>query len=593
MNEDFKRLLSERFGMFVHYGAYSVLGGKYRGEEIPGLGEWIQLRARIPNAEYERVAREEFRPAPDFAERLVKSAKAAGVRYIVLTAKHHDGFCLFKTAADGYNTYDYFGRDLCRELADACRAEGMALGFYYSHTLDWHERNAGGNHALSGHGYIAKNRNDWDFPDPEINFSQYFRDKCLPQVRELLTNYGELKLIWFDFPHDITDEESAELRATVKALQPHCLINSRIGHNCCDYYSLGDNVLPAMSHDVPTECLVTLNDTWGYKSYDHNWKSPESVIGILCRTLACDATLLLNVGPMASGALTPETEAILAELGRFTERNGEAIYGGVTGNPFPTSFPWGYAAAKGNCLYLYLKEAPEELRLSGIPASPLGVRLLGAEEATPFTFSDGVLSFRPRAEGLTLPVYAVELPCEARMASELTVDSTRAALPVSLASVARREDPHGALCPIRYEFDIFSPIYAKRGLSVGRLENTHGWLSPEEMLAFDVTFAEVGEYAAEVVCTAAGGETRCTAPDTEAPYALAVGEECHPLEPGIAESYRISLTGSFNVRHVRRAGLFRIDAPGRYRVILRKESDELGIGVTELRFKKQGESQTT
>ena len=321
MDKNYKAMLADRFGMFVHYGLYSALAGSYNGEEIFGLGEWIQRRAEIPIDEYVSLTKDAFCPAPDFAEKLVKTAKAAGIKYIVLTSKHHDGFCLFKTAVDGYNSYDFYGRDLCRELMEACHKEGLELGFYYSHTLDWHEKNGAGNYELAHPGKLTTNRNYWDYPDNNIDFEEYYRKKCLPQVRELLTNYGKLKCIWFDYPHDITYDESLELRNLVKELQPDCLINSRIGHGLWDYNSLGDNGLPSTPAKFPTECLITLNHTWGYKSYDKDYKSSRSVIEILCRTLTADSTLLLNVGPMPTGDLTEESYAILSDVGEWVHIN--------------------------------------------------------------------------------------------------------------------------------------------------------------------------------------------------------------------------------------------------------------------------------
>ena len=312
--------MSERFGMFVHYGIYSAIGGNWQRKTIPWLGEWVQFKGEIPNSEYEAFAKKNFLPKQDFAKDLVRSAKKAGIRYIVLTAKHHDGFCLFKSSVDDYNTYDFYGRDLCRELADECRKEGIKLGFYYSHTIDWHEKNGAGNVCRYSN-YLTNNRNYWDYPDNNIDFEEYFRSKCIPQVKELLTNYGPLELIWFDYPHDITDEESKELRDIVKELQPNCLINSRIAHGLHDYISLGDNQLPITPTDSGIECLVTLNHTWGFRYDDNDWKSPESIISILSRTLSCNSTLLLNVGPRGDGTLTEETENILERIGKWTKEN--------------------------------------------------------------------------------------------------------------------------------------------------------------------------------------------------------------------------------------------------------------------------------
>ena len=591
MADAFRHLLDERFGMFVHYGLYSALGGRYHGETVKGLGEWIQRKAQIPIAEYEKLGREGFCPSPDFARNLVSAAKDAGMHFIVLTSKHHDGFCLYNTKFSDYNSYKFFGRDLCRELADECRRQGLELGFYYSHTLDWHEKDAGGNyysHGLAAHPEDpersrAHNRNFWDYPDDNIDFEKYLHEKCFPQVRELLENYGELKIIWFDFPHDITKEQSASLRALVKSIQPDCQINSRIAHGLCDYYSLGDNALPTCPRGVNTECLTTLNNTWAYKIDDNVWKTPAENIGILCRTLTADATLLMNVGPKGDGSLTEETVHILSEMGKWTRRNGEAIYGRVTGNPFPTLFPWGHVAVKDSRLFLYITDerlAREggEITLSGIDGTPVCARLLGENVSVGFTYQNGTLALRCVASELSVPVYEIEFEGVPVYSKAIMQNGDCVTLGVNFGSKCKRGAEEGALEKLLYEVDHYREGYGRHGLAVQENDHTHRWTSAEEVLAWDAYISEVGTYEAELVQLP---------PVKDFDLVLTVGKERAAVSREVKETYSISKTLEGNERAVRASGVFEIKEAGVYRVLLSRVCDGDDLFVTELRLKKK------
>ena len=311
-----------KFGLMIHWGLYSLLAGEYRGERMEIIGEWIQSYFRIPNEEYSRLTKA-FNPLYFDAEEWVEVAKSAGMNYMVVTAKHHDGFCLFHSDYDEFNVVDAtpFDRDVIGELAAACKKHGMKLGLYYSQELDWHEPDGGG--------YLPKKlnvgdthwTNNWDFPaDTEKNFDRCFRKKILPQVRELLTNYGDLCLIWFDTPHQITEEQSKELHGLVKELQPNCLINSRIGNGMGDYRSMGDNEIPEeYMEDLLVECPATLNDTWGFKYYDANWKNAEKVLQIKKHLNERGVNYLLNVGPDPLGRIPAPALKILKAAGTKTE----------------------------------------------------------------------------------------------------------------------------------------------------------------------------------------------------------------------------------------------------------------------------------
>lgn len=311
-----------KFGLMIHWGLYSLLAGEYKGQRMDEIAEWIQSRFRIPNAEYGRLA-DAFNPVCFNADEWVSLAKSAGMNYIVMTAKHHEGFCLFDSEVDDFNAVrgTPFGRDIIGEMAEACRRAGMKFGLYYSQELDWHEPNGGG--------YLPEQlnvggmhwTNNWDFPDDDQkDFEQCFRKKILPQVREILTKYGDLCLIWFDTPHKITPEQSRELYDLVKSLQPDCLINSRIGNGMGDYRSTGDNEIPdEWMGEALVECPATLNDTWGFKYYDGNWKEPGKVLAIKKHLNERGVNYLLNVGPDPLGRIPAPALEILKRVGEASE----------------------------------------------------------------------------------------------------------------------------------------------------------------------------------------------------------------------------------------------------------------------------------
>ena len=309
-----------QFGMMIHWGLYSLPAGEWKGKRMPYIGEWAQEYFRIPNAEYARLA-EIFNPILFDAEEWVRLAKDAGMKYMVFTSKHHDGFAMYKSEVSRYNIVDAtpFGRDVTAELAEACYKHGLKFGLYYSQDLDWSHPHGGGYTAgktwCDNQAYWT---NNWDFPDDDTkDFSICFEEKIKPQVTEILTKYGDLCLIWFDVPFTISAAQTDELYRLVKKHQPDCLVNSRIGNGYGDYTSAGDNYIPnddksGMLYETP----ATLNDTWGYKSFDNNWKSAERVLEIRNHLAVRGANYLLNVGPDYLGRIPAPACDILREVGR-------------------------------------------------------------------------------------------------------------------------------------------------------------------------------------------------------------------------------------------------------------------------------------
>ena len=282
-----------RFGMFIHWGLYSVVAGMWTGKRIPGIGEWIMQKARIPVKEYEKLT-EKFNPAKFNAREWVHLAKNAEMKWIVITAKHHDGFCMFDTKLTDYNIVKAtpFEHDPLKDLARACEEEGIKLGFYYSQTLDWHHPNGIGN--------------DWDFDPGKKNFSSYLEGYVKPQLQELLTNYGPVAVLWFDIMTP-TPEQAREIKEWIRNLQPDTIVSGRIAppmeKGIGDYIESGDNEIPPRKVEDDWETPGTINDTWGFKSYDHNWKSTGVLIHKLVEIVSKGGNYLLNVGPTAEGLI--------------------------------------------------------------------------------------------------------------------------------------------------------------------------------------------------------------------------------------------------------------------------------------------------
>ncbi len=315
-----------KFGLMVHWGLYSVAAGEWKGQRVKGYGEWIMKSLRIPAAEYERLAAA-FNPVFFDAREWMRLIRDAGMQYIVVTAKHHEGFCMFRSSWDRYNVADTtpFGRDILAEIAEAAREYGIRLGIYYSQFIDWHEPDGGGfrNEFIGSKEKNAdRDSNDWDFPDREKkDYARCFEGKIRHQVRELLTNYGDVSMFWFDTPGGMARKYSVELFDMVRELQPDCLINNRLSEDqtLCDYYGIWDNVL--IENDVGDalyESPCTINDTWGYKSFDNNWKTADRILEMKETCNRNGANLLLNVGPDGLGRIPAPSVELLREVGRRT-----------------------------------------------------------------------------------------------------------------------------------------------------------------------------------------------------------------------------------------------------------------------------------
>lgn len=355
-----EKFRSERFGMFIHWGLYA----------IPGRGEWVRHFERISNEDY-RNYYDEFDPTEFDPREWAAAAKAAGMKYAVLTAKHHDGFCMFDSALTDYKcTNTKCGRDLVGEYVQAFREAGLGVGLYYS-LLDWHHPDYphydDPNHPM---------RQNPAYKDYKYNFENYL-EYMHGQVRELCTNYGKIDIMWFDFSYgELFGEKwgATELVRMARALQPDMIIDNRLEASGSGFGSLAsgnpsefsgdfaspENVLPpegildATGRPIPWEACITMNNHWGYCSADKDFKAPDMIIKKLVECVSKDGNLLLNVGPNARGRIPDESLEVLSGVGKWMRDNSESIYGcGCSGLGKPEN---GRITKKGNVLYYHVME---------------------------------------------------------------------------------------------------------------------------------------------------------------------------------------------------------------------------------------------
>jgi alpha-L-fucosidase len=458
-----------RFGMFIHWGVYSVPAGTYEGKRIPGIGEWIMYQAKIPVAKYKQFAKR-FNPVKYDPDEWVRLAKEAGMKYIVITSKHHDGFALFDSKVTDWDVVDAtpYGKDLLKPLAEACRRHGIRLGFYYSQAQDW-------NHP--GGGVCGKH---WD-PAQDGSMDDYIAQIAVPQVREILSNYGKISVLWWDTPCGMNRERANQLLPLIR-LQPGIIINNRLGGGYHGDTETPEQHIPATG--IPGrdwETCMTMNNTWGYKSYDNNWKSTETLVRNLVDIASKGGNYLLNVGPTSEGLIPEASVQRLKEVGQWMRVNGEAIYD-TTASPFER-LPWGRCTkrVRGNDITLYLHvfdwPADGKLLVPGLRTPVQAATLLATGKK---------LSVLPCAAGMLVAV-----PPEAPDAiSSTVVLKVRGPLKIETPPLAQASDGTVTLPASRAKLHGSGLRYEKGG---GK-DNIGFWTNPGEWVEWPFQLDRAGEY---------------------------------------------------------------------------------------------------
>ncbi len=368
--------------MFIHWGAYAVPAGTYHGERLPGAGEWIMSGANVPVNEYEQFVRA-FNPAKYDADAWVRTAADAGMKYIIITSKHHDGFGMFDSRTSRYDIVHAspYRRDAIKALSKAAHRQGLRFGVYYS-IMDWHHPDA--------QGAAAPNYNSSDVKNP--NFNRYVEQYMKPQLKELLTQYPDIDVLWFDgeWIADWNNDRGRDLYNYVRSIKPSLIVNNRVGNgrngmNGMDKegrVGLGDFGTP--EQEVPAtglpgvdwETCMTVNENWGFQSFDDNWKSPHTLVRTLIDIAAKGGNLLLNVGPNSLGKIPMESVTRLHEMGEWLRVNGESIYA-TTASPYgePT---WGRYTAKPGAVFAHVFDWPKDLSLplTGVKEKPRAAYML-------------------------------------------------------------------------------------------------------------------------------------------------------------------------------------------------------------------------
>jgi alpha-L-fucosidase len=372
-----------KYGMFIHWGLYSYLAGEYKGEITPRIAEWIQNTLKIPLSEYRQIVKE-FNPDQFDADAWVSLAKAAGMKYMVLTSKHHDGFALFDSKVSEYDIMSTpYNKDIVRQLKESCHKQGLKFGLYYSHIIDWDHP-----HAFTGDEEKLRNRmNIVDYNPEDMDRSIFLKEKSFPQLREILSNYGQLDILWYDMGGGLTNDEIRQFVKITRELQPDIIISSRLGGEVdasklkremlFDFYTPSDNYYTGDDLAMPWEMCGTTNGSWGFRKDDYEWRSAEFIASSLISTASRNGNYLLNVGPDASGIIPKEAADNLREAGKWISKNSDAIFE-TSGSPFPWNFEWGYVTQKPGKLYLHVfnRPASNQLELNGLMSDVTKVNIL-------------------------------------------------------------------------------------------------------------------------------------------------------------------------------------------------------------------------
>lgn len=467
-----------RFGLFIHWGLYAIPAGVWKGKRVPYIGEWLMFQERILVATYEKLA-PKFNPQHFDAASWVQLAKDAGMRYLTITTKHHDGFAMYDSKANPYNIVERtpFARDPMKELARECQKQRIKLCFYYSQDLDWHHPDGAWN--------------TWDYDEKQKNSERYLKEKVFPQLRELLSQYGSVGMIWFDTPMSLSKAQSTRIRRFVKKLQPDCLVSGRIGHGQGDYNLPRDNFLPPGRLEGDWETCATLNHTWGFKKHDHAWKSADTLITTLVDLASKNSNYLLNVGPDADGVIPAPSAQRLRKIGAWLKVNGQAIFGSSP-SPFINEFSWGRITTKGRTLYLHFFIKPSRhFRLHGLKSRIKSISSL-TNPKSKFTFHQDT------APETNTPILSIDFA------------GFKTTKPVTVITLKLADDPSVAPDPLQQPDNSLTLIgpqarvgtdKSKPKMRMGATGLTENWSNADDWLEWKFTVLTPGSYDTTLVTT--------------------------------------------------------------------------------------------
>jgi alpha-L-fucosidase len=537
-----------RFGMFIHWGVYAVPAGTWKGHQVKGIGEWIMNRGKIPVAEYKEFAKQ-FNPVKYDPDAWVKLAKEAGMKYIVITSKHHDGFALFDSKVTDWDVVDAtpYGKDLLKPLAEACKKHGLKLGFYYSQAQDWNHPGGAASRKPAKEGwdnpdaekidaYTAEHNGHWD-PAQEGDMDEYIKNIAAPQVREILTNYGDIAVLWWDTPTGM-NKQRADILQPLITLQPGIITNNRLGGGYPGDTETPEQHIPATGFkDRDWETCMTMNGTWGFKSYDDNWKSTEVLLKNLVDIASKGGNYLLNVGPTAEGEIPQTSIERLKEIGKWMADNGEAIYG-TSASPF-AKLTWGRCTQKTTegktVLYLHVFDWPKDgkLLVPGLKSKISGAKLLAG---------DGKVTAEPGEGGVIVTVPA-QAPDPLVSVVMLTVDG-----PLEVEKVLPKQAADGSMELPAEIADIHNVLGTEAKLETkGKFSNIGYWTDPRAWVEWNFMIEKGGTF--EVSAMAAAAETEC-------PIELIVD--------GAKQTVRIPSTGGYETFKKAVLGTVTIDKPGEH-----------------------------
>jgi alpha-L-fucosidase len=421
-----------KFGCFIHWGVYADLAGEYKGKKGGSYSEHIMRQMQIPREVYLKEVANPFNPEKFDAGAWVKLIKSAGMRYLVITAKHHDGFAMYPSKVSPWNIKDAtkFQRDPMKELSEACKKNGIHFGFYYSHAFDWEHPDAPGNDWDFQNGGGDKHLFDekvgnnkyvqWYDVHPEMveRTKKYVDEKAIPQLIELIDLYHP-EIFWFDVSGKLPASEQIRIVKAVRAHDPSVVINGRaaraLGKNFGDYIDTADNPAEVREAEGDWEAIPTVNNSYGYNKLDNNYKTPEFFIRLIAKITAKGGNTLLNIGPKGDGTIDENATRILTGIGKWFDVNGESIHG-CTRTPLDRQ-AWGDSTVKGSTLYLHVFQWPTDgkLVIGNLEGQPAQAYLLADKEKKPLASSrmnekDLVLQLPKQAPDPTDSVVVLEMP---------------------------------------------------------------------------------------------------------------------------------------------------------------------------------------